>query len=88
MQLKRLHIKEFKVLKDFTYEFPFDSKRYNNIIIGINGSGKSTIIEAIAEIFSCVILNEESKFGFEFEYRIKQDFLDLPKDHKGIIPPP
>ncbi len=88
MQLKRLYIKEFKILKDFTYEFPFDSKRYNNILIGINGSGKSTILEAIAEIFSCVILNEKSKFGFEFEYRIKQDFLDLPKDHKGLIPPP
>ena len=88
MQLKRLYIKEFKVLKEFTYEFPFDSKQYNNILIGINGSGKSTILEAIAEIFSCVILNEESKFSFEFEYRIKQDFLDLPKDHKGLIPPP
>lgn len=88
MQLKRLYIKEYKILKDFTYEFPFDSKRYNNVIIGVNGSGKSTILEAIAEIFSCIVLNERSKFGFDFEYRIKPTFIESTKDYKGMIPLP
>lgn len=70
MQLKRLYIKEYKLFKDFTYEFPCDFQRYINVLIGINGSGKSTILEAIADIFSCVVLGEKAKFGFELEYSV------------------
>ena len=88
MQLKRLYIKEYKLFKDFTYEFPADSKHFVNVLIGINGSGKSTILEAIAEIFSCVVLGEKAKFGFELEYRFKQNFSELPPDSKGFIPHP
>ena len=73
MLLKRLYINEYKIFKDFTYEFPHDFKRYINVLIGVNGSGKSTILEAIAEIFSCVILNKESKFGFKLEYILKHE---------------
>jgi predicted ATPase len=88
MQLKRLYIKEYKLFKDFTYEFPADSKHLVNVLIGINGSGKSTILEAIAEIFSCVVLGEKAKFGFELEYSFKQNFVDFPADYKGFIPHP
>lgn len=88
MQLKRLYIKEYKLFKDFTYEFPADNKQFVNVLIGINGSGKSTILEAIAEIFSCVVLGEKSKFGFELEYRFKQNFSEFPPDYKGFIPHP
>ncbi len=73
MQLKRLYIKEYKLFKDFTYEFPCDYQRYINVLIGINGSGKSTILEAIAEIFSCVVLGEKAKFGFELEYIMRYE---------------
>jgi|GEM_PF-1001826 len=73
MQLKRLYIKEYKLFKDFTYEFPCDYQRYINVLIGINGSGKSTILEAIAEIFSCVALGENAKFGFELEYIMRYE---------------
>lgn len=68
MQLKKLYIKDYKILKDFTIEFPFDFKKYISVFIGANGSGKSTILEAIALIFSSVKLREKSKFGFELEY--------------------
>lgn len=88
MQLKRLYIKEYKLFKDFTYEFPADDKHFVNVLIGINGSGKSTILEAIAEIFSCVALGEKAKFGFELEYSFKQNFVDFPVDYRGFIPPP
>ncbi|MGD9931544.1 MAG: AAA family ATPase [Mangrovibacterium sp.] len=73
MQLKRLYIKDYKLFKDFTYEFPCDSKRYINVLIGINGSGKSTILEVIADIFSCVVLGEKAKFGFELEYLMRYE---------------
>lgn len=88
MQLKRLYIKEYKLFKDFTYEFPCDYQRYIYVLIGINGSGKSTILEAIAEIFSCVVLGEKAKFGFELEYHFKQSKTEFPPDYKGFIPHP
>jgi len=68
MQLKRLYIDDYKIFKKFTYEFPYDSMRFNNVVIGVNGSGKSTILEVIAQIFSDVILRKKSKFGFQLEY--------------------
>lgn len=71
MQLKSLYIKDYKILKDFTIEFPYDYKRYISVFIGANGSGKSTILEAIAQIFSDTILNQTAKFGFELEYSVK-----------------
>ena len=73
MQLKRLYIKDYKILKDFAYEFPADFQRYINVIIGANGSGKSTILEAIAEIFSCTVMDEKSKFAFKLEYTIRHE---------------
>jgi predicted ATP-dependent endonuclease of OLD family len=73
MQLKRLYIKDYKILKEFILEFPNDSKKYISVFIGANGSGKSTILEAVAEIFNCVFLFKQSKFDFEIEYSIKSD---------------
>lgn len=75
MQLKRLYIKEYKLLKDLTIEFPYDFKKYISIFIGTNGSGKSTILEAIAQIFSSVYLNEKAKFGFELEYSVRHEHM-------------
>jgi len=75
MQLKRLYIKDYKILKDFTIEFPFDFNKYISVFIGANGSGKSTILEAVAQIFSSIYLNEKAKFGFELEYSLKHEQL-------------
>jgi len=61
MQLKHLYIKDYKILKDFHIDFPYDFKKYVSVFIGANGSGKSTILEAIAQIFSSVYLNEKAK---------------------------
>jgi len=71
MQLKRLFIKDYKILKDFTIEFPYDFQKYISVFIGANGSGKSTILEVIAQIFSNVLNVEKSKFGFELEFTLK-----------------
>ncbi|MEX2566995.1 MAG: AAA family ATPase [Cyclobacteriaceae bacterium] len=71
MQLKKLYIKDYKILKDFTIEFPFDFKKYISVFIGVNGSGKSTILEAIAQIFSSTLLQENARFGFELVYSIR-----------------
>ncbi len=73
MQLKSLYIKEYKILKNFTIEFPYDFKKYISVFIGANGSGKSTILEAIAEISSSVFLSQVAKFDYVIEYSIKSD---------------
>ncbi len=75
MQLKNLWVKDHKILKDFTIEFPYDFKKYISVFIGANGSGKSTILESISEIFSYVYLSKAAKFDFEFEYSIKSDSI-------------
>ena len=90
MQLKSLYIKDYKILKDFTIDFAYDFERYISIFIGVNGSGKSTVLEAIAQIFSCTILSEKSKFDFKLEYSIKSDDIiakfSLPNFHHKNIP--
>jgi len=73
MQLKKLYIKDYKILKEFTIDFPYDFQQYISVLIGTNGSGKSTILEAIAQIFSDVLLNEKAKFSFELEYSLRHE---------------
>ncbi len=67
MQLQSLYIDDYKILKNFNIKFSKDI----SILVGINGSGKSTILEAIAQIFSDAILNKKSKFGFKLIYLLR-----------------
>ncbi len=73
MRLKSLHIKDYCILKDFDIDFQ------NNlfVLIGENGSGKSSIIECLAYIFGhlhkyFVIGDKTAEFidGYRIEYRI------------------
>ncbi len=77
MQLKNLWVKDHKILKDFTIEFPYDLKKYISVFIGANGSGKSTILESIAQIFSAVYLKKKAPFGFELEYSVRHEEVRL-----------
>ena len=92
MRLKKLYIKDYKILKDFTLEFPDKKEEYITVLIGENGAGKSTVLEAIAEIFSCHILKKKSKFGFKLSYDIQVKGMTqtitlyaLDKDHHIIM---
>jgi predicted ATP-dependent endonuclease of OLD family len=67
MQINSLYINNYKLLKDFTIHFTKDV----SILIGINGSGKSSILECVAQIFSDAYLQEKSKFGFKLEYELR-----------------
>lgn len=67
MQLSSLYIKEYKLLNDFTINF----KKDVSILIGVNGSGKSSILECLAQIFSDAYLNEKSKFAFTLKYDLR-----------------
>ena len=65
MKLKKVIVKNYKNLKDITINFP-DS----NIVafIGNNGSGKSNILENIAETFSKVNINSGDNIDYCFDY--------------------
>ncbi|MEG1178910.1 AAA family ATPase [Chryseobacterium sp.] len=67
MKITSLYIDDYKLLKNFTIDF----KKDISVLIGVNGSGKSSILESIAQIFSNVFLNQKSKFGFRLTYELQ-----------------
>lgn len=73
MRLIRLYIKNNGILKDFTLNFPQKEDNNISVFIGENGSGKTTVLESIAKIFSWFINNEKPSFEFELEYQIHHD---------------
>ncbi|QKK32324.1 AAA family ATPase [Rhizobium indicum] len=69
MRIDRVYIDGFRNLQDV--EADFDEGCLTTVIIGQNGAGKSNLIEAIAEIFRHVDLNEgRLRFTFEIDYVI------------------
>jgi len=76
MQIKKIHIENYKILQNFTLLFPpvFNEngdKKLISVFIGENGSGKTTLLEAIIKIFSWFINDEKPEFEFEFEYIVR-----------------
>jgi len=73
MKIKELFVKDYKILKDFSINF--DSQL--TVMIGENGSGKSTVIEILAKIFydlySHFVLGDRAKpdVDFKIRYEIK-----------------
>ncbi len=73
MRIKSLKVEDFFILKDFKIDF----NNNLSVLIGENGSGKSTILELIADIFGHLhkffILNDKTA-GFVENYEIVYDF--------------
>lgn len=74
MKIKELYVEDYKILKDFSIDF--DSQL--TVIIGENGSGKSTIIEIITKIFydlySHFVLGKGSKPDVDFKIRYEIEY--------------
>ena len=77
MKIKELYVEDYKILKNFTMNF--DSQL--TVLIGENGSGKSTIIEITAKIFydlySHFVLGKITKpdVNFKIRYEIEYEAL-------------
>ena len=73
MRIKSLKVEDFFILKDFKIDF----NNNLSVLIGENGSGKSTILELIADIFGHLhkffILNDKTA-EFVENYEIVYDF--------------
>jgi predicted ATP-binding protein involved in virulence len=53
MKIRKIHVETFKLFKDFDIDFTHGSKPLDLIILaGINGSGKSSLLEFISDYFS------------------------------------
>lgn len=73
MQITRLKISNYKCLKDFSIDFTTDYERgySRTVLIGENGSGKSSIIEGITLIlmsYDSLAVGKLVDFSYELEY--------------------
>jgi ABC-type Mn2+/Zn2+ transport system ATPase subunit len=70
MKLHRLWVKGYKNLREC--EVDFSQSNLLTAIIGINGSGKSNLIEAILHILLGVYFKKKPEFDFCFEFETQQ----------------
>ena len=75
-RLKSLYIKDYKNIHEQTFDFSNNTGYI--ALIGLNGSGKSNLLEAISLIFQG-LLNKKS---IPFEYEIKYDIDDHQYERK------
>ncbi len=97
MRITKLYIKEYKNLKDFTWELSPESPVV--VIVGKNASGKTNLVEAIAKIFQQVLLhkqksdvnddvqNTDTDFEFELAYSgyDGEDLIEIHKKDRQLI---
>ncbi len=83
MRLRRIYIGDYGVLRHFTIFFGNklptgvgeDATYSLDLIVGLNGTGKSTLLQALAEIMRRVERNAPVPFEFELEYELQAESL-------------
>ncbi|MBD5393029.1 MAG: AAA family ATPase [Lachnospiraceae bacterium] len=71
MKLEYIYLDGYKGLKDLSIQFKEQSSpEAIDFLIGRNGSGKSSVLEAIGLIFTRIMQNELPGFPFEIRYRM------------------
>ncbi|MCQ2310587.1 MAG: AAA family ATPase [Paludibacteraceae bacterium] len=70
-RLKSLYIKEYKNIKE--QPFDFSSNTGYIALIGLNGSGKSNLLEAISLIFDKLINHQSNQIPFEYKINYELD---------------
>jgi predicted ATPase len=83
MRLDELRIEEFKNLRDLYIDF--DETSPYTVLVGQNGSGKSSLIEALANIFRNLDLDEPSPFTYELQYQCRGNLVRV-EAKKGQYP--
>jgi len=74
MKLLSIRIADYRVLHNFEIEFeeaPEGQTYALDLIVGVNGTGKSTLLRVLAAIFQYLEKGQTPPFGFEIRYRLK-----------------
>lgn len=69
MKIKKIIIKKFNIIENLNLEFDDDSPGIS-VLIGKNGSGKTTVLRCISEIFRGINNNNGDRFDAEIWYCI------------------
>lgn len=89
MQIKRLRIDNYRCLVGFDIEFVTASGGSSTILIGENGTGKSTMIECILDIlmsFDSPAIEERIDYNYSIDYEYAQKAISITKtDHSYRI---
>ena len=75
MKIEKVHIKNIRGIKDLELSFKKDNKILDVIVLaGVNGSGKTTILEAIKDFFGNKNVNydelEKSNINLDIFFEI------------------
>lgn len=65
MKVKELDIGDFKNLRDFTVKFDDSS---HTMLVGMNGNGKSNLLESLVSLFSELHLQATAPFDYRVKY--------------------
>src|SRR6266853_4754239 len=82
MRLQHLRVRNYKNLRNC--EITFESPDLLNAVIGINGSGKSNLIEAILHILIGVYFKQAPPFDFGFEFEAQGRNVSLNGEHGSV----
>src|SRR5579885_3565803 len=80
MRLQELYLKSYGVLQEFTIQFEQRSSddtsdtRYKlDLIVGVNGTGKTTLLRALAQLFQILRRSSNDPYpDFRLKYRIHE----------------
>lgn len=78
MKLQRLWVKDYKNLREC--EVDFSQSNLLTAIIGINGSGKSNLIEAILQILIGCYFEKAPQFEFRLEFEVQNRKVLLQRE--------
>src|SRR5436190_1539678 len=75
LKLKRLKVNRYRIVRPGT-ELHFDDGI--NVLLGINGTGKTTLLDLIAMIFSSNFAGlEEEEFDLEYDFSVPEGSLQI-----------
>ncbi len=82
MRIQHFFIQEYRVLHELTLPFEQQSQenqspRYKlDLIVGVNGTGKSTLLKLLAELFQLLDNDRIPDFTFSIQYLLHQESLN------------
>lgn len=74
-QLYSLWVDNYRNLRNFSIDF--EQTDHYCTFVGLNGSGKSNVLEVISEIFHCLYRNKPCKFEYVLRYIMEGELYEI-----------